>query len=87
MTKPTADDAAHLALVNQLIGAMNTLLAAGYARDFVASAAVAAAAAFTGFNLSDGGGRPVSDAELERVGAQFAVRVRDFLNERWPARR
>ena len=61
------DLAAREHVANRLIATMNETLKQGYDADLVASAGLAAAAAFTGFNLSENGRRQASNVELGLV--------------------
>ena len=62
------DPAAREHVANRLIATMNETLKQGYDADLVASGGgVAAAAAFTGFNLSENGRRQASNVELGLV--------------------
>lgn len=72
---PTDKD--HCEITNRLIATMNAMMDEGYDADFVASAAVAAAGAFTAFNLSGGGRMKVLPTDIQYVAAQFAGRVRE----------
>lgn len=70
----------HRDLANRLIATMNAMLKEGYDTDFVASAAVSAAGAFTAFNLSDGGRRSIAVEEIADAATQFAERITDALS-------
>ncbi len=76
-------DREHLALTNRIIGQLNRFMKEeGYEPDFVASAVVAAAAAFSVFNLSDCYTKPIGSEDIKRLAQRFSGRCDAALKER-----
>src|SRR4051812_19220356 len=73
--------AVHCELVNELIAAMNDMLNRWHNIDMVASAAVAAAATFSHFNVSERYAVKVSDEQILTCAVQFGGRMREAREE------
>lgn len=77
------NDATHVELVNTLLRTMNDLNARGASIQYIASAALAAAAAYTVFShqVDD---VPLTRAQLDAMARQFRGRMIEFIDHAPP---
>lgn len=74
------NDETHLALANRFIDQFNEATLAGYSAPFIASAAVAAAAAYSAF-AHRRARVPLTDQQLDTVAGHFRQRMVEFSQQ------